>query len=44
MKRYRIITKEILVDNVYDQEEALTIVQMFAEKEIYNYTSTVEKT
>jgi len=32
MKRYRIITKEILVDNVYDQEEALTIVQMFAEK------------
>jgi len=31
MKRYRIITKEILVDNVYGPEEAMAIVQMYAE-------------
>ncbi len=32
MKKYRIITKEILVDDVSDQEQAMTIVQMYAER------------
>ena len=32
MKRYRIFTKEVLVEEVYGLEEAMTIVQMYAEQ------------
>ncbi len=32
MTRYRIFTKEVLVEEVTDLEEAMTIVQMYAEQ------------
>ena len=32
MKKYRIITKEILVEDLCDQDEAQTIVQMYADQ------------
>lgn len=32
MTRYRIFTKEVLVDEVNSTEEAMTIVQMYAEQ------------
>ena len=32
MTRYRIFTKEVLVENVNDLEEAMTVVAMYAEQ------------
>ena len=32
MPRYRIFTKEVLVENVNDLEEAMTVVAMYAEQ------------
>jgi|TARA_Y100000389_G_C17241516_1_gene403356 hypothetical protein len=49
MKKYRIITKEILVEDLCDQDEAQTIVQMYADQgitaeyETYNVITTEAK-
>ena len=47
MKRYRIFTKEVLVEEVTDLEEAMTIVQMYAEQgvkaEYESYTTETKR-
>ena len=47
MTRYRIFTKEVLVENVNDLEEAMTVVAMYAEQgvkaEYESYTTDTKR-
>ena len=47
MTRYRIFTKEVLVEEVTAEEEAMTIVQMYAEQgvkaEYESYTTDTKR-